>query len=173
MVGKIMKVNTKNLHYQSKLESKDSAVKQKITDTFKNHPAYGHRRLALELKMNRKKIRRIMKKYGLTPPRLWYQKKYLTRQNKKYQDQFENLIKDVNNPGINEIWSGDLTYLKFKDRFLYLSAIQDLVSNEVLACNLSDKHEVIRDVKMKLPQEFSSPPIFFACGDSLKEPFIR
>lgn len=136
-----MKINVKNLHYQSKKDLKDLRVKRQIEDTFKNHPAYGHRRLALELRMNRKKIRRIMKKFDLKPPRLWYQRKYLTRQNKKYQDQFENLIKDIKNPLINDIWSGDLTYLKFQDRFLYLSAIQDFLSNEVLACNLSDKHD--------------------------------
>jgi len=124
-----MKVNTKNLHYQSKLEIRDQKVKKQIEDTFIPHPAYGHRRLALELKMNKKKVRRIMRKYGLTPPRLWYQKKYLTRQNKKYQDQFENLIRNIKDPGINQIWSGDLTYLKFQDRFLYLSAIQDFGHN--------------------------------------------
>lgn len=136
-----MKISVSNLHYQSKRELKDLEVKKQIKDTFKTHPAYGHRRLAIELKMNKKKIRRVMKKFGLKPPRLWYQKKYLTKQNKKYQDQFENLIKDLKKPLINDVWSGDLTYLKFKERFFYLSAIQDFVSNEILAFNLSDKHD--------------------------------
>jgi len=136
-----MNINIKNLHYQSQLNVKDLKVKDLIEDTFKIHPAYGHRRLALELKMNKKKVRRIMRKFDLKPPRLWYQKKYLTQPDDKYQDQFENLIKDVKNPLINDIWSGDLTYLKFQDRFLYLSAIQDLIGNEVLAFNLSDKHD--------------------------------
>lgn len=136
-----MNVSSKNIHYQGKQDIKDRAVKKQIEDTFTRHPAYGHRRMALELKMNKKKIRRIMKKFNLKPPRLWYQRKYLTRQNKKYQDQFSNLIKNIHNPLINDIWSGDLTYLKFQDKFLYLSAIQDLISNEVLACNLSDRHD--------------------------------
>ena len=158
-----MKVNTKNLHYQSKLEIRDQKVKKQIEDTFIPHPAYGHRRLALELKMNKKKVRRIMRKYGLTPPRLWYQKKYLTRQNKKYQDQFENLIRNIKDPGINQIWSGDLTYLKFQDRFLYLSAIQDFVSNEVLACNLSDKHNswlTLKTIKEAVFKYGINPDIF-------------
>ena len=34
---------------------KDLAIKDKIEETFKVHPAYGHRRLAIELKMNKKK----------------------------------------------------------------------------------------------------------------------
>jgi len=77
-------------------------VKKQIKDTFKTHPAYGHRRLAIELKMNKKKIRRVMKKFDLKPPRLWYQKKYLTKQDGKHQDQFENLLKDIKGPLIND-----------------------------------------------------------------------
>jgi len=64
-----MGINTKNIYNQNKKEGKDLLVKDQIENVFKTHPAYGHRRLALELKMNKKKIRRIMKKYHLKPPR--------------------------------------------------------------------------------------------------------
>lgn len=163
MIGKAMNINIKNLHYQSQLKAKDLKIKDLIKDTFKIHPAYGHRRLALELKMNKKKIRRIMRKFDLKPPRLWYQKKYLTQPDDKYQDQFENLIKDVKNPMINDIWSGDLTYLKFQDRFIYLSAIQDFISNEVLACNLSAKHDswlTLKTIKEAVWKYKTGPGIF-------------
>lgn len=158
-----MKTNVNNLHYQSKKELKDLKVKKQIEDVFKIHPAYGHRRLAIELKMNKKRIRRIMRKFDLKPPRLWYQKKYLTRQNKEYQDQFENLVKDIKNPLINDIWSGDLTYLKFEDRFFYLSAIQDFVSNEILACNLSDQHDswlTLKTIKEAVLKYSINPKMF-------------
>ena len=36
-----------------------------------------------------------MKKYGLKPPRLWYQKKFITEANNEYNNEFNNLIKDV------------------------------------------------------------------------------
>lgn len=136
-----MGVNVKNLHYRSKKEPADLEVKKQIEDTFETHPAYGHRRLAIELKMNRKKISRIMRKFNLKPPRLWYQKKYLTSPSDRYQDQFENLIKDIKDPLINDVWLGDLTYLKFQGQFFYLSAVQDFVNNEILAFNLSDQHD--------------------------------
>jgi putative transposase len=158
-----MKVNVKNLHYQSKKELKDLEVKKQIKDAFKTHPAYGHRRLAIELGMNKKKIRRVMKKFGLKPPRLWYQKKYLTKQNKKYQDQFKNLAEDIKSPLINDVWSGDLTYLKFQGRFFYLSAIQDLISNEVLAFNLSDKHDswlTLKTIQEAVSKYRISPNVF-------------
>jgi transposase InsO family protein len=158
-----MNTNSKNLHYQGKREVKDLMVKQQIEETFKNHPAYGHRRLALELKMNRKKIRRVMRKFDLKPPRLWYQKRYLTVQNKKYADEFNNLIKDIANPKINDIWAGDLTYLKYQSKFLYLSAIQDIVSKEIVACNLSDKHDsqlTLKTIKEAVSKCGANPKVF-------------
>lgn len=142
-----MNINIKNIHYQSRLEAKDLIVKKQIEEVFKSHSAYGHRRLAMELKMNKKKVRRIMRKYDLKPPRLWYQKKYLTQREESYQDQFENLLKEAKTPQFNDIWSGDLTYLKFKSKFIYLSAIQEFVGNEVLAFNLSGKHDALLTLK--------------------------
>ncbi|OGK17138.1 hypothetical protein A2690_02075 [Candidatus Roizmanbacteria bacterium RIFCSPHIGHO2_01_FULL_39_12b] len=74
-----MNINHKNIYHHSKKATRDLAVKETIEDTFKVHPAYSHRRLALELKMNKKKMLRIMHTYGLKPPRLWYQKTFTTQ----------------------------------------------------------------------------------------------
>ena len=149
-----MGINNKNIYNQGKKqgkkETKDLIVKKQIEDVFKVHPAYGHRRLAIELEMNKKKTRRIMKKYNLKPPRLWYQKKYLTKPNFKYQNEFNNLIKEIRFPKENEIWASDLTYIKFRDNFIYLSAIQDISNNEVVSCNLGNRHDsslVLKTIK--------------------------
>ena len=139
-----MNINRKNIYNQSKKDIKDIIVKADIEKTFENHPSYGHRRLALELKMNKKKILRVMHKYGLRPPRLWYQKKFTTQSDPAYFAQYKNLLKDndlviINN--IGDIWSSDLTYIKYQDKFFYLAIIQDIVSKEVVGFNLSDKHD--------------------------------
>jgi len=158
-----MNTNSKNLHYKSKKEINDLEVKKQIEDAFKDHPAYGHRRLAIHLKMNKKKTRRIMRKFDLRPPRLWYQKKYLTEQSEKYKDEFKNLIKDIKNTQINEVWSSDLTYLKYQGKFLYLSAIQDITSKEIISCNLSDKHDsklTLKTIKEAVLKYMTSPKIF-------------
>lgn len=158
-----MGINTKNIYNQNKKEEKDLLVKKQIEDVFKIHPAYGHRRLALELEMNKKKILRIMRKYHLRPPRLWYQKKYLTKPNNIYKNMFNNLIKDIKFPGENEIWATDLTYLKFKDSFIYLSAVCDISSNEVVSCNLGDKHNsdlVLKTIKEGIQKYHQFPKIF-------------
>lgn len=137
-----MNINRKNMYHQGTKEQKDLAVKREIEKTFVDNPAYGHRRLALELKANHKKILRIMHKFRLKPPRLWYQKKFTTSSDPAYKTMFANKLKhrDLTLYGMGDIWSSDLTYIKFQGRFFYLAIIQDIVSKEVVGFNLSLKH---------------------------------
>ena len=160
-----MNINHKNIYNKSKKEVKDLAVKADIEKTFEDNPAYGHRRLAIELKMNKKKILRIMRKYGLKPPRLWYQKKFTTRSNPASSIQYTNLLKDSDSitGNIGDIWSSDLTYIKYQDKFFYLAIIQDIVSKEVVGFNLSDRHDsnlVLKTLKEALLNTKTTPKIF-------------
>lgn len=160
-----MNINRKNIYHQGKKLIKDLIVKDKINDVFKTHPAYGHRRLALELKMNKKKILRIMRKFNLKPPRLWYKKKFITRSDPKMRNQFTNLLANLDLrrylPG--QLWSSDLTYIKFAGRFLYLAVIKDIISKEIISFNLSDKHNsdlVLKTLKEAFLKTNKLPLIF-------------
>jgi len=106
-----------------------------------------------------------MKKYGLKAPRLWYQKKFLTEAEPKYGDQFNNLIKnaEVNQVKINEIWFSDLTYIKYKGDFIYLSAIKDLRTHEVVGAAIGNQHNadlVIKTLKQAYEKQKVMPRIF-------------
>lgn len=165
LISEVMGLNRKNIYHQGKKMIEDLTVKAKIEETFKEHPAYGHRRLALELKMNKKKILRIMHKFKLKPPRLWYRKKFLTKANLTIKNQFTNLLKDLDlrkySPG--QIWSSDLTYLKFEGKFMYLAVIKDIVGKEIVAFNLSDKHDsdlILKTLKEALLKTDKLPLIF-------------
>lgn len=165
LISECMSINRKNIYHQGKKVIKDLAVKERIEKTFKTHPAYGHRRLALELRMNKKKILRIMHKFNLKPPRLWYQKKFLTKSDPAFENNFTNLLKNIDwvKYGPGDIWSSDLTYLKFERRFLYLAIIKNIVSKEVIAFNLSDRHDsdlVLKTLKEALLKTKRAPLIF-------------
>lgn len=164
LVGELLGINSRNIYSQSNKEAEDLKVKDIIEDTFKIHPAYGHRRLAIELKMNKKKVRRIMRKFCLKPPRLWYQKKYITTaNNNQCYSRFNNLIKDMNIPRINEAWSGDLTYIKYRGEFLYIAAIQDIATKQIVALTIGDKHNgdlVLKTIKEAELKQKTLPHIF-------------
>jgi len=80
-------------------------------------------------------------------------------------NRFTNLLKNINlfkySPG--QLLSSDLTYIKFQGRFLYLIIIKDIVSKEVIAFNLSQKHDsnlVLKTIKEALLKTGKVPLIF-------------
>ncbi|OGG08887.1 hypothetical protein A2154_04630 [Candidatus Gottesmanbacteria bacterium RBG_16_43_7] len=160
-----MSINHKNIYHHSKLFVRDLVVKDKIEKSFETNPSYGHRRLALDLKKNKKKILRVMHAFNLKPPRLWYQKKYITQSDTTYQDQYTNLLKDTDltQYTIGDVWSSDLTYIKFQDAFIYLATIQDIISKEIVGFNLSNQHNadvVLKTLKEAMVKAKKSPRIF-------------
>ncbi len=93
-----MGINRKNIYHKSIKDMKDQTIKTDIEYTFLTHPAYGHRRLALELNMNHKRILRIMRKYHLKPPRLWYTRRYTTQSDSFYLASYHNLFFKSSDP---------------------------------------------------------------------------
>lgn len=160
-----MKINRKNIYHKQAMDLKDQKVKTEIEDTFLINPAYGHRRLAIELKMNHKKILRVMHKYGLKPPRLWYQKKFTTQSDPNYLVNYTNLLKDIDLTAIKigDVWCSDITYIKYQGKFIYLVIIQDIASKEVVGFNLSIHHDselVLKTIKEAVIKVGRFPQIF-------------
>lgn len=58
-------VSRSSLYYVPKQPQKDWALKCQIEEVLHEHPSYGHRRLALHLKLNKKRVRRVMKLFGI------------------------------------------------------------------------------------------------------------
>lgn len=163
LAGSTLGIDARNIYRENHQETKDLSVKGEIEKVFENNPAYGARRLAMELEYNHKRMSRVMRKYGLKPPRLWYARKYLTEANLEYKDQFSNLIKNIENPKINEIWSSDLTYVNHNGKFIYVCAIKDICTKEIVALGISHKHNsdlVLNTIKEGILNQKTLPFIF-------------
>ena len=126
-------------------ETKDLALKNQIIEVLKEHPAYGHKRIALHLGINKKRASRVMKLFNLGPtrkskPKMPVKKDDLNQEisNKK------NLIKNITIDTPSQIWSSDFTYLPyFNKKFLYLATIIDCFTKEIIGWSLSVKHDSI------------------------------
>ena len=66
-LAKQLGISRSSLYYQSKRPAIDEEVRRQIESVLSDHPAYGHKRIAWPLKLNRKRLRRGMKKFGLQP----------------------------------------------------------------------------------------------------------
>lgn len=68
-LAKELGVSRGSLYYEPKLLEKDLKLARAIRIVHSKHPAYGHKRLAIELGVNKKPVLRVMKKFGIKPPR--------------------------------------------------------------------------------------------------------
>lgn len=108
------------LYYRSRKREQDEQAKLLIKEVMGSNPSYGHRRVAIELGWNKKKAKRLMRKFGLKP-RL--------RRGQKWQKKddtglipvnYHNLIANWCPIAPDIVWCADFTYLKIRDSFLYL-----------------------------------------------------
>lgn len=68
---------------------------------------------------------------------------------------YPNLIREFVADGINQIWVSDITYWRFKDKFLYISFVTDVFSHKILGYYLSESLEAessIHALQMALDQ---------------------
>ena len=93
--------------------------------------------------MNVKKIRRLMKKYGLVC-HIRKANPYRRRAREiKTNHVAENLVKrEFENHGPRKILLTDITYIPWKGRFVYLSTIMDAYTKQILSYVLSESLEV-------------------------------
>lgn len=127
------------LYYEPKQDKKDWETKIRIENALHDHNSYGHKRLADHLKLNKKRILRVMKKYGIKPYR---------RRGKKYRKPkengcvFPNLLL-ANLPSYqNHIWASDFTHLSWKGKTIYLATIIDIFTREIVGFSVMMSHSV-------------------------------
>ena len=135
-------ISRSSLYYRHKRPIIDAEVKTQIESVLTNHPAYGHKRIARELKLNHKRILRVMKKFGIKPYKRRAKKPWKKDDLGRPEAEYTNLIKEIDPQDLkqNEVWVSDFTYLKYKDRFLYLVTIIDLWDREIVGINISRFH---------------------------------
>lgn len=134
----IFEISRSSLYYKSKKYEKDLKVKEDIEKVWKAHPSYGHKRLAIELKLNKKRILRVMKRFNLKPYRR-HRRPFKCSITSIY-DKYSNLL--INTPliRINQIWVTDFTYLWYRNRFIYVATVIDIWSREVVGVCVLTNH---------------------------------
>ena len=139
-LAKRLGISRSSLYYKPKRPAIDIEVKDQIESVMVDHPDYGHKRVAFELKLNHKRILRVMNKFGIKP----YKKKARKPSKKddlnKPPSQYPNLIKDMVIDKPDLVWITDFTYIRYQTKFIYLATIIDLFTRQVVGVNISRFH---------------------------------
>lgn len=109
-----------------------------IDEEYTRHPFYGTRQMRNALRrqgyqVNRKRIRRLMKKMGLKSVAPGPNTSRPAPGHKIYPYLLRNL--EINRP--NQVWCTDLTYIRLAGGFVYLVAVMDWYSRKVLSWEVS------------------------------------
>lgn len=133
-------VSRSSLYYQPKKPPRDAAVKKQIETVMEEHPAYGHRRVAIALGVNHKKAQRIMHRFGLRPA-----VRRKSRPTKR--DDVGTAPSRVTNQARlicpiqpNVLWAGDFTYVWFGGRFWYIATVLDVYAREIVGWHIANHH---------------------------------
>jgi transposase InsO family protein len=160
VVAEAVGVSHHHIHRLSKIDEKDGKLKALIEETWKTHKAYGHIKLGLYLSINHKRIRRVMKKFGLHPPR---RKSHYFCTRSTSHHTYYNLIKEWVPTLPNELWCSDVSFIKFQGRFWYLATIVDVVTRQVITAQIGKYHNsqlILTTIKQAITQTKTVPKVF-------------
>jgi transposase InsO family protein len=141
VLAKELGISRQALYYQPKKKIKNEEIKKQIQSVMTKHPAYGHRRIALELKRNKKPILRVMNIFGLRPKIMRKRKRP-----DKPEDRGKPEIQSINISKIlcpiqsNVVWAGDFTYFDFDGKFWYLATVMDIHTREIIGWHFANHH---------------------------------
>lgn len=158
-------VSRGSLYYKAKKSDKDWQTKVLIEQALRENPSYGHRRLAIHLGINRKRILRVMKIFGIKPYRR-HGRKY--PKNKPVSVVYPNLLFTRYPQYENHIWVGDFTHLKFGKKIVYVSTILDLYTKKIIGLSILTNHTVQLTINALLSalNNNSKPEIFHSDNGS-------
>jgi len=134
-------ISRQSLYYQPIKPWQDLITKMEIEGVLVKHPAYGHKRLALELRLNKKKVLRVMKKFALSPYKRRVKRPSKQNDLGRPPAIYTNLIKQLLSICPNLIWVADFTYIRFQGKFIYLATVMDIYTREILGWNISGSHD--------------------------------
>jgi putative transposase len=140
-LAKKLGVSRSSLYYKAKRDVLDEEMKKQILIVLGLNPSYGHKRIALEFKLNNKRIRRVMKKYGIKPYRRRAKSLRKKDDEGKVAAKWKNEIIGFCPIKPNIVWATDFTYIKFQGYFIYLATIIDVYTREIIGFNISTVHD--------------------------------
>jgi putative transposase len=125
-------------YYQPRAESRENLrLLRRLDELYLECPFFGSRRMAFTLKVNRKRIQRLMRILGIEA---LYPKPNLSRPAPGHEI-YPYLLRGVSIERPNQVWSTDITYIPMRGGFLYLVAVMDWFSRFVLSWELSNTME--------------------------------
>lgn len=127
------------LYYRPKKPKEDEQLKERISSVLGDHAAYGHKRIAMELGFNKKRILRIMHLYNIRP-RLLRGKPTKPEDYRKLPTKTPNVAKTICPIAPDVLWVSDFTYMPWHGGFVYVATVLDVYTREIVGWHIGLRH---------------------------------
>jgi putative transposase len=153
-------ISRSSLYYKPTQPLKDMDLRDRILATLTEHPAYGHRRIALSLGTGKNRIYGVMVKFGIAPKVKHRKPKYGRN---KSASGIPNRTQGISPVAPNVIWVGDFTELFFHGTKFSLATVIDRFTREVIAWQIGLHHttQLILDVLEEAVRKRDATPYIF------------
>jgi len=138
--AKLLGISRSGIYYQPIIDQREIKIKNTIDEIYTACPFYGSRKIKKELenhaiKISRGYVQNLMREMGLQA--IYPPKKLNLSQGDKQHKKYPYLLKNLEIVHINQVWSTDITYVRLKNGFVYLTVIFDWYSRYVISWKLS------------------------------------
>ncbi len=136
--AELLNISRGSIYYEKKIDAYDEFIKKKIQEVHKKRIFYGRRKITDALKKQgivtgERRIRRLMDDLGIQA----VYPKPKTSIGRKDHKKYPYLLKGVEIRKVNQVWSSDITYIRIKGGWIYLTAIIDWYSRYVISWEIS------------------------------------
>jgi putative transposase len=128
------------VYYERQPPPDEIEIKQAIVSLCGQHPTYGYRRITAMLKrqgheINHKRVARLMRELELAGKQP-VKRKRTTNSNHEYQ-RYPNLVMNSAVERPDQVWVGDITYIRLQQEFVYLAVLMDVFTRSIRGWHLA------------------------------------
>ena len=131
--------NKSTFYYQPKLDASEAVLRAEIHRFAAAYPTYGYRRItALLLRqgytVGYKRVSRLMKEENLS---VSVKRVCQTTRSLAGQGPWVNRVENLEISQEDQVWVADITYVRLKERFIYVALLMDVFTRVIKAWHLS------------------------------------
>ena len=139
--AELLNISRSGIYYQPIIDLKEIQIKNTIDEIYTACPFYGSRKIKRELEIkhsiniSRGYVQNLMREMGLQA--IYPVKRLNLSAGDKQHKKYPYLLKNLEIVRVNQVWSTDITYIRLKNGFVYLTVIMDWYSRYVISWKLS------------------------------------
>lgn len=138
LVCEVLDVPRSSYYYQP-VQRDERELKQAISDLAGQWPTYGYRRITAHLHrearpVNHKRVARLMRELGLQV--VQRPKSRLTTHSRHAWPRFPNRVLGLKVSHPDQVWVGDITYIRLRQDFVFLAVLMDLFTRAIRGWHL-------------------------------------